>query len=132
MVNEDRSKVSGTSKTWVRIPDGTKVRCGMNGIEGTIDGLTEIVIGTNLNPDGKTQYRIDVGRPIRELAGETELVIVIDQDGLVLMAKERKANADYRRLITEQLHGTFDQNRFVLSDVSGTNGRARGVRLAEK
>jgi hypothetical protein len=113
MTKEDKSKRPNIGRPWVRIPDGTKVRCGAKGIEDSVDGLTEIVHGSNLNPDGKTQYRIDVGTPIRELVAETDLVILTDQDGLVLMVKERKANVDYRRLVTEQLHGVFNQNRFV-------------------
>ncbi|HJU05856.1 MAG TPA: hypothetical protein VJ692_11965 [Nitrospiraceae bacterium] len=132
MANEEKSKGSNPLKHWVRIPDGIKVRCGPNGIEGAVDGLTELVIGSNLNPDGKTQYRIDVGGPTRELAAETELVIITDQDGLVLMAKERKANGDYRRLITEQLHAAFQENRFVTSNPVDANSRTRGVGLAQK
>jgi hypothetical protein len=132
MSNEEKLKGPNLLKHWVRIPDGTKVRCGTNGIEGAIDGLTEIVIGSNLNPDGKTQYRIDVGTPTRELAAETELVIVTDQDGLVVMAKERKANGDYRRLVTEQLHAVFQDNRFVISSPVDSNNRTRGVDLAQK
>ena len=124
MLNEDKLKRSNITRSWIRIPDGTKVRCSAQGIEGTVDGLTEIVTGSNLNPDGKTQYRIDVGAPRRELAVETDLLILTDHDGLVLMAKERKATVDYRRHVTEQLHGVFTQNRFISPAPPETNGRA--------
>lgn len=132
MSHDEKLKGSNSLKHWVRIPDGTKVRCGANGIEGSVDGLTEIVIGSNLNPDGRTQYRIDVGTPTRKLAAETELVIVTDQDGLVVMAKERKANGDYRRLVTVQLHAAFQENRFVIANPADANGRTRDVDFAKK
>ena len=40
---------------WVRIPDGTKVRHRSEAYEGVIDGLTEIISGSERNPDGRTQ-----------------------------------------------------------------------------
>ncbi len=45
---------------WVRIPNGTRVRHRSEAYEGIIDGLTEIVSGSERNPDGKTQYRVKV------------------------------------------------------------------------
>ena len=63
-------------KKWVRIPNGTKVRVGTGGRDGTIDGLTELVTGSRRNPDGRTQYRINVGEPERTLAVEDDLVSV--------------------------------------------------------
>ena len=33
-----------TVKSWVRIPDGTKVRFLEDGREGLIDGLTELIV----------------------------------------------------------------------------------------
>ncbi|MER3424794.1 MAG: hypothetical protein C4293_17815 [Nitrospiraceae bacterium] len=111
MTNEEKPKGSKSEKSWVRIPDGTRVRCGAEGQEGSIDGLTEIVRkGSNLNPDGKTQYRIDVGTPERRLAAEADLLILTDREGLVLMGK---TTPEYRRHITEQLHRVFNEDRFV-------------------
>jgi hypothetical protein len=46
------------------------------------------------------------------LVAEDALVIVIDEEGLVLMRKEK---IDYRRLVTEQLRGGFSEDRFVPS-----------------
>ena len=56
-----------TVKRWVRIPDGTKVRFREDGREGTVDGLTELVVGPRRNPDSRTQYRINVGIPTGRL-----------------------------------------------------------------
>ena len=105
-----RGPVTTGKKTWVRIPDGTKVRHRQEGKEGFIDGLTEIVTGTNRNPDGRTQYRVNVGTPLRKLAAEEELLILTDPDGLVMIVKQ---NVEYRRHVTAQLHGTFNADRFV-------------------
>jgi len=77
-----------------------------------IDGLTELVIGPGRNPDGRTQYRINLGDPARMLVAEDALLIVIDKEGLVFMVKQ---NVDYRRLVTEQLRGDFSADRFVPS-----------------
>ena len=98
--------------TWRRIPDGTRVRLRENAQEGVIDGLTELVVGPARNPDGRTQYRINLGDPARMLVAEDALLIVIDKEGLVFMVKQ---NADYRRLVTEQLRGNFSADRFVPS-----------------
>jgi hypothetical protein len=100
------------AKTWKRIPDGIRVRLRENTQEGVIDGLTELVIGPARNPDGRTQYRVNFGQPERMLLAEEALVIVIDEEGLVLMRKEK---TDYRRLVTEQLRAGFSKDRFVRS-----------------
>ena len=63
-------------KTWTRIPNGTKVRLSEGGQNGIIDGLTEFVVGTGRNPDGRTQYRINVGDASR---------LLIAQDGLLIL-----------------------------------------------
>ncbi|MCK6501216.1 MAG: hypothetical protein L6Q38_17180, partial [Nitrospira sp.] len=55
---------------WVRIPDGTMVQHRLDGQKGHIDGLTEIVMGPTRNPDGRTQYRINVGKGDRVLIAE--------------------------------------------------------------
>jgi hypothetical protein len=99
-------------KKWKRIPDGIRVRLRENAQEGVIDGLTELVIGPARNPDGRTQYRVNFGHSERMLVSEDALVIVIDEEGLVLMRKE---TADYRRLVTEQLRDGFSEDRFVPS-----------------
>jgi hypothetical protein len=129
MFNEDTSTRAPVKKSWMRIPDGTKVRYGVDKLEGTIDGLTEIVKGPNLNPDGKTQYRIDVGTSMRERVSEADILILTDQDGLVLMGKASKAGVEYRRYLTERLHTAFHENMFVivpseLRRESKTNGHA--------
>ena len=97
---------------WKRIPNGTRVRLRENAQEGVIDGLTELVVGPGRNPDGRTQYRINLGDPNRMLVAEDALLIIVDAEGLVLMLKEK---VDYRRLVTEQLRGGFSADRFVPS-----------------
>ncbi|HKY70645.1 MAG TPA: hypothetical protein VJL88_01895 [Nitrospira sp.] len=104
--------VNQRKSTWRRIPDGTRVRLRENAQEGVIDGLTELVMGSGRNPDGRTQYRINLGDPGRVLVAEDALLIVTDADGLVSMLKQK---ADYRRLVTEQLRGDFSADRFVRS-----------------
>src|SRR5689334_23049616 len=103
---------NSAARTWKRIPDGTRVRLRENAEEGVIDGLTELVIGPSRNPDGRTQYRINFGQSERMLVAEDALAIVIDEEGLVLMRKEK---ADYRRLVTKQLREGFSDDRFVPS-----------------
>lgn len=100
------------TRTWRRIPDGIRVRLRENAEEGVIDGLTELVMGPTRNPDGRTQYRVHFGHTERMLVAEDALAIVIDEEGLVLMRKEK---ADYRRLVTEQLREGFAEDRFVHS-----------------
>jgi hypothetical protein len=97
-------------KKWVRIPDGTKVRVGTGGRDGTIDGLTELVTGSRRNPDGRTQYRVNVGDPERTLAVEDDLLILTDADGLVLMVKQA---LEYRTYVSRQLHAALGADRFV-------------------
>src|SRR5688572_7354695 len=63
-------------RDWVRIPDKTKVRYRLEDHRGAVDGLTEMVTGVKRNPDGRTQYRIDIGQPQRLLAAEEDLVIL--------------------------------------------------------
>ncbi len=99
-----------TASPWVRIPDGTRVRHRLEGHEGFIDGLTELVTGPARNPDGKTQYRMNVGAPMRQLVAENELCILIDAENLVMMVKQKEP---YRRSVTEQLHGVFADERFI-------------------
>ena len=97
-------------RKWVRIPNGTKVRVGAGGRDGTIDGLTELVTGSRRNPDGRTQYRIYVGEPERTLAVEDDLVILTDAEGLVLIAKQA---LEYRSYVSRQLHAALAEDRFV-------------------
>lgn len=101
-----------TTPPWVRIPDGTMVRHRHEGHEGYIDGLTELVMGPARNPDGKTQYRMNVGAPTRHLVAENDLCILIDAENLVMMMKQKEP---YRRSITKQLHGVFADDRFIKS-----------------
>jgi hypothetical protein len=97
-------------KRWVRIPDGTKVRFRVDGREGIIDGLTELVVGPGRNPDSRTQYRVNVGDPDRTLAIEDDLLVLTDADGVVLMVKQK---GEYRRAVTQQLQVVFAADRFV-------------------
>jgi hypothetical protein len=98
------------ASSWRRIPDGTKVKHRHEGQEGFIDGTTELTIGPHRNPDGKTQYRMDVGAPARQLVAEDDLCILVDTENLVIMARQKVA---YRRSITEQLRGVFADDRFI-------------------
>ena len=95
---------------WVRIPDGTRVRHRSEAYEGVIDGLTEIVSGSERNPDGKTQYRVNVGDSTRLLASENHLNILLDNNDLVLLARESEL---YRRSVTARLRAVFPEDRFV-------------------
>ena len=98
---------------WVRIPDGTKVKHRHEGHVGFIDGLTEIVSGPNRNPDGKTQYRMNIGAPDRQLVTEGDLSILIDDEDLVIMLRQK---APYRRAVTQSLHSVLAPDRFVKLD----------------
>jgi hypothetical protein len=60
-------------KAWMKIPNGTKVRLTVGGMNGVIDGVTELVVGPGRNPDGRTQYRVNVGDPLRMLCCTTRL-----------------------------------------------------------
>jgi len=97
----------------VRIPNGTKVRHRHKGDDGHIDGLTEIVVGPNRNPDGKTQYRLNIGDSSRELIAENDLSILsilVDGDNLVIMIPQKEP---YRRSLTAQLQGVLAEDRFI-------------------
>jgi hypothetical protein len=111
-----------TSSAWNRIPDGIKVRIGLQGQEGVIDGLTQLVMGARRNPDGRTQYRVNVGEPARVLAVEDELWILTDRDGLVLMGKEQPS---YRQHVTERLRGTLAADRFVPAQAPAESPKKR-------
>ncbi len=102
----------GIAKPWVRIPNGTMVRHREGGRQGYIDGLTEIVIGSQRNPDGRTQYRVNIGEAERFLAVEDDLDILTDEAGMVLMLKQKPP---YRSLISTQLRNAFAAERFVVS-----------------
>lgn len=95
---------------WVRIPDGTRVRHRSEAYEGVIDGLTELVSGSERNPDGKTQYRMNVGDSTRVLVSEEHLNILIDDQHLVLLTREPEL---YRRFVTDRLRAVFSEDRFV-------------------
>lgn len=97
---------------WVRIPNGTKVRHRSEAYEGVIDGLTEIVSGSERNPDGKTQYRVNVGDSTRLLVSEDHLNILLDNNNLVLLAREPEL---YRRSVTDRLRAVFSEDRFVIA-----------------
>jgi hypothetical protein len=109
---------------WVRIPDGIKVRHRYEGHDGFIDGLTEFVVGPNRNPDGQTQYRLNIGAPTRQLVTEDDLCILLDSENLVIMTREK---VPYRRYITERLHGVLTDDRFIQAGL----GIRRKPRLAE-
>ncbi|MBL8039207.1 MAG: hypothetical protein JSS38_14065 [Nitrospira sp.] len=95
---------------WVRIPNGTKVRHRSEAYEGIIDGLTEIVSGSERNPDGKTQYRVKVEDGVRLLVPEQHLNILIDSNQLVLIGRESEL---YRRSLTDRLRAALPEDRFV-------------------
>lgn len=102
---------SGVS--WVKIPNGIRVRNRSKGTDGVVEGLTEIVAGPGRNPDGRTQYRIKViGAPAVQLAAEDELLIVTDREGLVVVLRQREG---YRRYVTERLRAVFAADRFVVA-----------------
>ena len=106
------TKPISANKPWTRFPNGTKVRLLEGGQEGFIDGMTELVVGPGRNPDGRTQYRLNVGDPSRLLAGQGDLAVLTDNDGLVLIAKQ---TIEYRRLVTDQLRAELASDRFVPS-----------------
>ena len=106
------TKSTAANKPWTRFPNGTKVRLLEGGQEGVIDGLTELVTGPSRNPDGRTQYRLNVGDRSRLLAGREDLAVLTDNDGLVLIVKQ---SIEYRRLVTEQLRLELASDRFVAS-----------------
>lgn len=101
-----------TRRTWVRIPDGTMVRHRREGHQGFIDGLTELAGGPDRNPDGRTQYRINIGESARKLAVEDDLLILTDADGVILMLRQK---VEYRSCVSKQLHDVFAADRFLKS-----------------
>mgnify|MGYP001570123405 CR=1 FL=1 len=112
-MKDEKEGRAAAAAPWIRIPNGTKVRHRPEGKDGVVDGLTEIVTGPGRNPDGRSQYRIDVtGEPAMQLAAEDELLLLTDKDGLVLILRQQEG---YRRSITERLHATFAADRFVVS-----------------
>lgn len=109
-MRRDRTKMDN-DKPWLRIPDGTMVLHRSDNKPAIIDGLTELVDSGSMNPDGRTQYRLDVGSSVRRLAGEDELLIVVDENGLVVMPKQ---SLGYRQYVTARLHHVFEDNRFII------------------
>jgi hypothetical protein len=109
-MNNGTQSIPGQTTHWVRIPDGTKVRHRHDAYEGYVDGLTELVQGAQRNPDGKTQYRINVGPGARQLVSEDNLRILLDRNDLVMIGREKEP---YRRSITAHLRATFADDRFV-------------------
>ena len=67
-------------------------------------------MGPSRNPDGRTQYRLNVGDQSRILAAQGDLAVLTDNDGLVLIAKQ---SIEYRRLMTDQLRAELACDRFV-------------------
>jgi hypothetical protein len=112
-MKDEKAGRAAAGTPWIRIPNGTKVRHRAEKKDGVVDGLTEIVNGPGRNPDGRTQYRIDVaGEPAMHLAAEDELLLLTDKEGLVLILRQQEG---YRRQITERLHATFTADRFVVA-----------------
>jgi len=109
-MSESRRAANTLETKWVRIPDGTRVRLRENGEEGVIDGLTELVAGPGRNPDGRTQYRVNLGDQARTLVIEDDLLVLIDEEGMVLMAKQK---TEFRRFVTARLRGVLAADRFV-------------------
>lgn len=72
--------------------------------------MREALTGPRRKPDGRTQYRMNVGTPERKLAVEEDTLILIASDGLVMIGREK---IEFRRLMTEQLRGDFSDNRFT-------------------
>jgi hypothetical protein len=112
VMTEAQRASSAVQPRWIRIPDGTRVRLRENGQEGIVDGLTELVTGPGRNPDGRTQYRINLGDQARTLVIEDDLLVLIDTDGVVLMAKQKP---EFRRFVTARLRGVLAADRFVPS-----------------
>jgi hypothetical protein len=111
-MNTEKQRQSATLSSWVRIPNGTKVRHRHEAYDGVIDGLTEIVEGPNRNPDGKTQYRINIGGTTRLLVTEENLSILLDDENLVMIGREKEP---YRRSVTAHLRAAFSDDRFIKS-----------------
>ena len=121
-MNATKNNRPTSASHWVRIPDGTKVRHRSEAYEGVIDGLTEIVSGSDRNPDGKTQYRVNVGDSTRLLVSEDHLNILLDNKNLVLLARESEL---YRRNVTDRLRAVFAEDRFVMIGSKGPTSPGR-------
>jgi len=106
---------------WMRIPDKTKVRHRLDNTQGVVDGLTELVLGPKRNPDMRTQYRLNMGVPQRVLVAEDDLLIVLDDQGLVMMEKESEL---YRRDVTARLRLAFADERFCPSTPTKAENKA--------
>ena len=89
---------------------GTRVKFRRDGREGIIDGLTELVVGPGRNPDCRTQYRVNIGDPDRTLAIEDDLLVLADEDGVVLMVKQK---GEYRLVVPPTTAGSLWRDRFV-------------------
>jgi hypothetical protein len=111
-----------SAEHWVRIPNGTRVRHRSEPYEGIIDGLTEIVSGSERNPDGKTQYRVKVEGGTRLLVSEQHLNILTDTNQLVLIGRESEL---YRRSLTDRLRSVLSEDRFVAATEKAPTSRAK-------
>ena len=109
-MNTEKQRQTDTTASWVRIPNGTKVRHRHEAYDGVIDGLTEIVEGSQRNPDGKTQYRVNIGAGTRQLVSEDNLSILLDSENLVIIGREKEP---YRRSVTTHLRTAFSEDRFI-------------------
>ena len=107
---EAHAKPIQATKSWIRIPDGIRVRLRGGRQEGAIDGLTELAVGPARNPDGKTQYRLNLKGQPRMLVAEKELLVLTDAEGLVFMLKQK---VELRRFMTAHLRAAFAADRFV-------------------
>ena len=107
------TRKNDVKSSWTQIPKGTRVRLAEGGMNGVIDGMTELVVGPARNPDGRTQYRINVGSPLRMLAAQQDLLVLTDAAGLVIVLKE---NLEYRRIVTEQLRLQMTDDRFAIGE----------------
>jgi hypothetical protein len=107
------TRKNDVKSSWTQIPKGTRVRLAEGGMNGVIDGMTELVVGPARNPDGRTQYRINVGSPLRMLAAQQDLLVLTDAAGLVIVLKE---NLEYRRIVTEQLRLQMSDDRFAIGE----------------
>lgn len=111
---------SQRKSNWVRIPDGTRVKHRREGQEGVIDGLTELVTGLQRNPDGRTQYRINIGGNTRLLLVQDDLNILLDHENLVMIGREKQP---YRRYVTDTLRGAFTDERFIQAVLPPATGK---------
>ena len=123
-MNANKPNLQTPTTRWIRIPDGTKVRHRSEAYEGVIDGLTEIVSGPERNPDGRTQYRVNVGDSTRLLVSEQHLNILLDNKNLVQLGRESEL---YRRSVTNRLQAAFPEDRFVTAadKQSASPGKSR-------